>query len=66
MNDNPCYGCQKRHTYCHASCDEYLAYAESCRKKNERRAAANRADNDYRAAKKRVKKISMDIAERSK
>lgn len=64
MNNNPCFGCKKRHTYCHASCGEYLAYAESCRKRNEKRMEELKADNDYRAAKKRVKKISTDIAKR--
>lgn len=58
MNDNPCYGCKKRHTRCHVDCADYAVFRQKNAERNARRAAEVRADNDYREAKKRTKKIA--------
>lgn len=39
-NDTPCHGCENRHKGCHASCDDYFAYAEE----REKARAAMRAE----------------------
>ena len=40
MNDKgPCYGCEKRHTHCHGSCEAYISHASALKaKKDEIRA----------------------------
>lgn len=58
MITNPCYGCEKRHTRCHADCQDYDNYAKQRAKENERRKADIKQYNDYRAAKKRIKKLA--------
>lgn len=58
MITNPCYGCEKRHTRCHADCQDYDNYAKQRAKENERRKADIKQYNDYRVAKKRIKKLA--------
>ena len=31
----PCYGCEKRHTHCHGSCEAYIGYASALRAKKD-------------------------------
>lgn len=56
MITNPCYGCEKRHTRCHADCQDYDNYAKQRAKENERRKAEMAESNDYRAAKRCVRR----------
>ena len=58
MITNPCYECEKRHTYCHADCQDYHNYARQKSKENESRKAEMKQYNDYRVAKKRIKKLA--------
>ena len=37
MNDNPCWGCSRRHVGCHGSCPEYAVMVEKDRIKNQER-----------------------------
>lgn len=56
MIDNPCYGCKKRHTRCHAGCTDYADFKRKRDAQNERRKAEIIEDNDYRVVRKRSKK----------
>ena len=58
MITNPCYGCEKRHTRCHADCKDYETFTKQRAKENERRKADIKQYNDYRVAKKRIKKLA--------
>ena len=41
---NECYGCEKRHMGCHASCENYKAFCRERQRANE----ARRADHEAR------------------
>lgn len=56
--DNPCYGCKKRHTRCHVDCTDYAEFKRKRDAQNKRRKAEIAESNDYREAKKRIKKLA--------
>ena len=48
MSNAPCLGCKDRHTGCHGTCEEYIAYQKS------------RKSHNYCVAKKRNEDLDVD------
>jgi len=48
VRNNPCYGCNRRNDYCHATCPEYAEFHQKCEKDLETRRMYGQLSRDMR------------------
>lgn len=53
---SPCHFCEKRHTLCHAECEEYIEYRAELDRINNLIVEAKENESHFIASKKRVKR----------